>query len=574
MIDSISDQAAAQNPQLRRSRRQQRPALDAAKFADRLPPHSIEAEQGVVGCILWKPSECLDACAESFGTAAGGVFYELRHRMIYDRAMAMHNAKQGIDLITLQEALAKNGELEQVGGIAYLSSLQDAVPSAANLSYYADIVQEKWQWRTLLRICSDVGARPYADTGMDLDAGNIDVAIGDLEKTITEIVAIQSRNQERAIKPIIKDEVIPELEGHYTRGKGQIIGMTTGIECIDKVLSGMGGKHGNYYVIAARPNVGKTSLVTQIAMHAATEYARWEALTAVELAAGADKDRDGRPLPMTETEQNEKLYRRVGVPVAISSLEMTAGALVQKMLFQRGQVDLQKWRTGYAEEGDLRLLTNAAGGLAGANNIYIDDTPRLRIGQLKARWRRWHRQYGVRLFILDYLQLMQADKRTGRPDRVQELAEVSAEIQALGKELNCPMIILAQMNRDYEKDPNRAPRMSDLKDCGAVEQDADAIGFLYAPRLSDTAQEFFNNAMEQVFGKDKPNWKKWEGCPERINILFAKNRFGPKGRGELLLLHSSTVFADWNVWQKSNRIKPPAKGEESRYRAETEEDDE
>src|SRR5205823_545864 len=143
------------------------------------------------------------------------------------------------------------------------------------------------------------------------------------------------------------------------------------------------------------------------------------------------------------------------------------------------------------------------------------------------------------LFILDYLQLMQADAKRFRNDRVQELAEVSAELQALGKELNCPMLILAQMNRDYEKDPGRAPRMSDLKDCGAVEQDADSVTFLYEPRLSDTAREFYETAMAKKFGE---KWKKWDGRPQRINALVAKNRLGPKGKAELLLLHSSTTF--------------------------------
>jgi replicative DNA helicase len=551
-------------PDPERGRRRQRPP-SPARFADRLPPHSDQSEQGVLGCILWRPSECLDACAEAFGTAAGAVFYNLRHRMIYERARAMGDANLEIDLITLQEALAKHGELEQVGGIVYVSSLQDVVPSEANLPNYLDIVVEKWQWRELIRMCLDVANRPYDDTADPALIG-LDTAVADIEQAISRIVAITSRNQERPIKQIIKDEVIPELEGHYTRGRAQIQGLTTGLEYVDKLLSGMGGKHGNYYVIAARPNVGKTSLVTQIAMHASQDYERWEPLAGAELPL----DRDGKPVPSKVLENGETLALLKGVPVAISSLEMTSGALVQKMLFQRGRADLQRWRTGFAEEGDLRLLTTAAAGLARSNNIYIDDTPRLRIGQLKARWRRWHRQYGVRLFILDYLQLMQADKRSGRPDRVQELAEVSAEIQALGKELNCPMIILAQMNRDYEKDPNRAPRMSDLKDCGAVEQDADAIGFLYGPRLGEEAQEFFENAMLKKFGE---GWKKWNGRPERINVLFAKNRFGPKGKAELLLLHSSTTFADWNVFLKDNNLKAAAKGEESRYRNEEEDDE-
>lgn len=580
-IDSISEEADAGNPNLKRSFRRDRLALDPAKF-DRLPPNSKEAEQGVIGCCLWAPSECLDVCAEAFGAAAGEVFYDLRHRMIYDRMQAMHGDKRGIDLITLQAELQKNGELDQVGGITYLSQMQDAVPSAANLSYYSDVVVEKWQWRTFIRMCADISARPYDETN-DPSIIELDQAIADMEKTITKIVSLASRSQEVPIKTIIKTQVLPSLEEHYTRGRAQIRGVTTGLEYVDKVLCGMGGKHGNYYVWAARPNVGKTSIATQVSMHVALDWQRWEALSATELAKGLPTDAEGKQLPHKVLEDGATIVLRTGCPVAISSLEMTGEALVQKMLFQRGKADLQRWRTGYAVDGDVKLLTLAAGQLARANNIYVDDTPRLRIGQLKARWRRWYRQYGVRFFILDYLQLMQADSRRGRPDRVQELAEVSAEIQALGKELNCPMVILAQMNRDYEKDPNRAPRMSDLKDCGAVEQDADVIGFLYEPRLSETAQEFYDNAIAEFHAKEmrkahgddwrtkvaNDKWKLWDGKPQRINVLFAKNRFGPKGKAELLLLHQSTTFVDWGVWLKQNNLRAAAKGE-SQYDKEEE----
>lgn len=543
--------------------RRRKPARPDAQ-TDRLPPHSAEAEQGVLGCALLEPGQVLNQLDEA-GVKAEW-FYDPRHVEIFTAMRALHTGtpRQPVDIITLQQRLKDTGLLEQIGGIAYLNQLQDAVPSAANLSYYVDYIKEKWQLRALLTAFIEGTGRIY-----EYD-GNVETLLAEVQKTFVRIEQSTTPALERTIKAIIAEKVIPALEGHYTRGKAQIEGVTTGLEYLDKILSGMGDKHGNYYVIAARPNTGKTSLVTQIAMHAAQDYQRW--VPKIDPATGQPELRydegKGMDVPVYEP--------KTGIGVGISSLEMSSEALVQKMLFQRGRVDLQRWRTGYAGAEDLGLLVRAAGPLCQDNRIVIDDTPRLRISQLKAKWRRWYHQYGVRLFILDYLQLMQGDPQRFRPQRNEELAEVSAEIQALGKELNCPMIVLAQMNRDYEKDPNRAPRMSDLKDCGAVEQDADVIGFLYEPRLSDTHLEFFNEKMAAYFEQHiKPTlsaarqkyakWQKWDGRPQRINVLIAKNRFGPKGKAELLLLHSSTTFVDWVGWLKQYGFAKPAAGEESRY---------
>lgn len=540
------------------------PAPTAAP--NRVTPQAPEAEQGVLGCVLQAPAKCLDDVDE-LGVQAEW-FYDLRHQLIFQTAHGMHTRtpRQAVDLITLQTALKEAGQLDQVGGIAYLNELQDATPSAANLSYYVEIVKEKWQLRALLEGCRDIAGRIYTHEG------DVDQLLAEAQKVFVKLEQASSPTSEQRIKTLLLEKVIPRLEGHYSRGRAQIEGVTTGLEYLDKILCGMGAEHGNYYVIAARPNTGKTSLVTQIAMHAARDYTWWTKKTGADGQPETRYDADkGMDVPVMQP--------HTGIPVGISSLEMRADALVQKMLFQRGGADLQRWRTGYATGDDLVLLVKASTELSAANNIVIDDTPRLRIGQLKAKWRRWYHQYGVRLFMLDYLQLMQGDAKKFRPQRNEELAEVSAEIQALGKELNCPMLILAQMNRDYEKDPNRAPRMSDLKDCGAVEQDADVIAFLYEPRMSDTNQEFYDRAMNAYFEtKVKPTlraavqatatWKKWDGRPQRINALIAKNRLGPKGKAELLLLHSSTTFADWNVWLKQHKLKSAAKGEESRYEGE------
>lgn len=519
---------------------------------DRLPPFAEEAERGVCGCCLLSPSECLDKVREA-GFGAGWC-YDLRHQALLEQLLWLDDHGVPVDVISVQERLKEVGLLEQVGGVAYLMQCQDDVPSAANLEYYLELVREKLLMRQLIATATETVTSIYAHEG------SVDGLLDAVTSKFLKLEELSGRkSSEMTIRQSLNVEVVPDLEKHYTRGKAQINGVTTGLEYLDKIFSGMGGDNGNYYVVAARPNTGKTSLVTQIAMHAAEDY-QW--FREIPEADAEEIEKNGGKVFRVEDRDGRKcLVPARGIPVGISSLEMSRRALVKKMLFQRGQVDLQRWRTGFASEGDLVLLTRAAGPLAQDNRIVIDDTPRLHIGRLKAQWRRWYRQYGVRLFILDYLQLMQGDVKRFRSDRVQELAEVSAELQALGKELNCPMLILAQMNRDYEKDPNRAPRMSDLKDCGAVEQDADVITFLYEPRLSDSNKEFFENAMQAKFGE---KWKRWDGRPQRINALVAKNRFGPKGKAELLLLHSSTTFVDWNVWLKENKLKAAAMGE-SRY---------
>jgi replicative DNA helicase len=525
---------------------------------DRVPPHDLGAEMGVAGCVLLNPSGCLDALDEM--NFSHEWCYDLRLQTILGTARAMHyrTPRVPVDLITLSTELRQMGQLEEVGGVTFLSELQDQVPSAANLPRYVEIVREHWQRRLLILTCTEIVGQSYeADTEVSQLLAEAQGALLKAEQCIIP-------GTEQTLKRIIADKVISKLEGHYYRGKAQIRGVTTGLEYLDKLLGGMGQGLGNYYVIAARPNTGKTSIVTQIAMHALLDYGRWEACSEEDyekVKAGGGS--------VTRTDDNKPLRHLKGISVGISSLEMKAETLVEKMLFQRSGADLQRWRTGFGLDSDLTLLTAAATDLCGSKHtIVIDDTPRLKIGQLKAKWRRWHRQYGVRLFILDYLQLMQSDSRKFRPQRNEELAEISAELQALGKELNCPMLILAQMNRNYETDPNRVPRLSDLKDSGALEQDADVVMFLYQPRMSDTNKEFYENAMEQVFGA---KWRKWDGRPQRINVLVEKNRLGPKGKAELLLLHSSTVFVDWGKWCKENKVKAAAKGEESLYDGKEEE---
>ena len=546
-----------------RKRKAKRPDMQTA--GDRLPPHEPTAEQGVLACVLEAPNEGLDQLDE-LGMQAEW-FYDLRHQLLYHTARAMHfrTPRVPVDAITLQHELRQLGHLEDVGGLEYLSQLQGAATSPANLTYYAGIVREKWQLRAIVQACTEIVGRVYEHDGA------ADDLIDQVSADVARLAELRRHGGEQRIKQVLFDKVIPKLEGHYTRGRAQLSGLvTTGLEYLDKIFCGLGGDNGNYHVFAARPNVGKTSLVTGMALHAALDFEFVEASSEADAQALLAKwNQAGKPPAWFSEAQKQWLCRRKGVPVAISSLEMSAESIVQKMLFQRAKADLQRWRTGYATDADFPPLMKANEDICVMNNILIDDTPRENINSIKAKWRRWYRQYGVRLFILDYIQLIKSNSKSFRPDRVQEMEEISAELQALGKELNCPMVVLAQLNRDYEKEPNRLPRMSDLKNCGAIEQDADSVTLLYKPspfkpfsKEFTTEHEKYMEAMEQEFGE---NWKKWDGRPERINALVEKNKHGPKGDAKLLFLKSSTLFLDYTQWLKERGLFKPAKGEESRY---------
>lgn len=567
MSESVSNEGENWANAKRKKPDQRRSA--EAPLQDRLPPHAPEAEAGVCGSVLLEPSGCLDALDE-MGFQPEWC-YDLRHQVILATARGMHfrQPREVVDMVTIQVELRQTGKLEEVGGYGYLNELMDGVPGATGASFmlaYAEKVREFWQMRVALAAAAGIEARVRELEDQRVPGDSVEAVIDEALHDLEKVSELHTHRSEAFIRDLLRDKVIPKLEQHYTRGRAQMNGLvTTGLEYLDKIFCGLGGDNGNYHVFAARPNVGKTSLVTGMALHAALDFEFTEELKSGE---GRVSGEDG----VFRTEEGRWFQKKKGVPVGISSLEMSAESLGLKMLFQRARADLQLWRTGFAKAEHFPPLTIAASQIGTMNNILIDDTPRENIQSIKAKWRRWHRQYGVRVFLLDYIQLIKSSSKRFRQDRVQEMEEISAELQALGKELNCPMIILAQLNRDYEKEPNRLPRLSDLKNCGAIEQDADSVTLLYKPspykpfskEFTDD-YEFFRQCMEAKHGE---NWKKWSGRPERINALVEKNKHGPKGDAQLLFLKSSTLFVDWDAWLKQNNFKNASKGEESRYRTE------
>lgn len=473
MIDSVSDSTGAP-PDLKRTPRRKPPVAAAAKV-DRLPPHSPEAEQGVLGCVLLSPNECMGQCIEKFKDGAE-VFYDLRHQTIYGTLVQMYDAREAIDVITLQQQLKNKQLLDEVGGIAYLAALPDTVPSSANLSYYLDIVQEKHLLRRMIQTCTEVVGRVY-----DFE-GEVDALMDEVERDILRISESRVQSQTTTIKELVK-EAIKTIEDFHQR-QGALTGVGTGFADLDKMTSGLHG--GEMVVIAARPSMGKTSLAMNIAEHAAIEQR---------------------------------------LPVGVFSLEMTSESLVLRMLCSRSRVNLRNVREGFLAERDFPKLTGAAGKLAGAP-LFIDDSSALSILQLRAKARRMAQQYGIKLFVIDYLQLLHSTSRRAE-NRQQEIADISSGIKSLAKELNVPVIVLSQLNREIEREKGRPPRLSDLRESGAIEQDADVVGLLYKPKAG---------------GDDEDGGSAAEEDAVPVNLLIAKQRNGPTGDVNLTFLKSYTRF--------------------------------
>ena len=472
MTNSVSEGAGA-SPDLKRSPRR-KPAPSNAGRVDRLPPHSPEAEQGVLGCVLLSPNDCMGECVEKF-KSGDEVFYDLRHQTIFTVLAEMYDRREAIDVITLQQRLKNQQLLEEVGGIAYLATLPDTVPSAANLRYYLDIVQEKYLLRKMIHTCTDVVSRVY-----DYE-GELDALMDEVERDILRISESRVQSQTSTIKDLVK-KAISTIEDFHQR-QGLLTGVGTGFSDLDKMTSGLHG--GEMIVIAARPSMGKTSLAMNMAEHVAIEQR---------------------------------------LPVGVFSLEMTSESLVLRMLCSRSRVNLRNVREGFLAERDFPKLTGAAGKMASAP-LFIDDSSGLSILQLRAKARRMAQQFGIKLFVIDYLQLLHSTARRAE-NRQQEIADISNGIKSLAKELDVPIVVLSQLNREIEREKGRPPRLSDLRESGAIEQDADVVGLLYKPKSASDDEE--GGGLEE------------DAVP--VNLLIAKQRNGPTGDVELTFLKSYTRF--------------------------------
>ena len=433
----------------------------------KVPPHDLEAEQAVLGSMLTDK----DAVISSIEVLKPESFYREDNRLIYEAILNLYNNSEPIDIITLKSELESTGKFEQVGGLEYLASLPDKVPTTANVQKYINIVEEKGILRKLIKTANEIINLGYDPTE------NVEDIMDNAEKKIFNIMQNKNQKGYTPIKDVLV-ESFNQLEELYNR-KQHITGVPTGFSELDYKTAGFHGS--DLILIAARPAMGKSAFALNIATNAAT---------------------------------------KANVPVAIFSLEMSKEQMVNRMLCSEAMVDSNKVRTGKLEEDDWVKLAETIGPLSEAE-IYIDDTPGISVMEIRAKCRKLKLEKNIGMVVIDYLQLFQgSSKRIG--SREQEISEISRSLKILAKELNVPVIALSQLSRAVEQRPDHRPMLSDLRESGAIEQDADIVMFLYR-------DDYYNEDSEKK---------------DIAEVIIAKHRAGSTGTVELLWLGSYTKFVN------------------------------
>ncbi|SHF97188.1 replicative DNA helicase [Ornithinibacillus halophilus] len=450
-----------------------------SEWADRTPPHNLEAEQAVIGAIFLEP--------EAFSSASELLmpqdFYRVSHQLIFEAMLTLSDRGEPIDLVTVTTLLNNNDQLEDVGGVSYLSELAESVPTAANIVYYSKIVEEKALLRRLIRTATDIVTTSFSKED------DVEDVLNEAEKNILEVSGRKNSGSFKVIKDVLID-VYDKIEQLHQQ-KEDVTGIPTGYRDLDKITSGF--QRNDLIIIAARPSVGKTAFALNIAQSVAVN-----------------------------TDEN----------VAIFSLEMGADQLVQRMLCAEGNIDAQRLRTGSLEPDDWGKLTMAMGSLSNAG-VYIDDTPGIRVSEIRSKCRRLKQEHGLGMILIDYLQLIQGSGKSGE-NRQQEVSEISRQLKGLARELNVPLIALSQLSRGVEQRQDKRPMMSDLRESGSIEQDADIVGFLYRDDYYDKESEKQNI----------------------IEIILAKQRNGPVGTVELAFVKEYNKFVDLDHRYQASDVPP------------------
>ncbi|NCF74737.1 MAG: replicative DNA helicase [Gammaproteobacteria bacterium] len=436
----------------------------------KVPPNSIEAEQSLIGGLM------LDKLAwDKVGDViTADDFYRKDHRLIFSAIAALSESGSACDVVTVSEHLDSRGELENAGGLEYLATLSNETAGAANARAYANIIRERATLRSLISAGNEIAGSAFTNDGRT--AAEV---LEDAEKMVFEIADKGTRGKKgfKSLKDILP-EAVDRIDTLH-QSDGDITGISTGYNEFDKMTAGL--QPGDLVIIAGRPSMGKTTLAVNIAENA---------------AIGSQ------------------------VPTAIFSMEMPAQQLAFRMISSLGRVDQTHLRTGNFPDEDWSRI-NTAVQLMSEAPIYIDDTPGLSPGEIRARSRRLQREHGLGLIVVDYLQLMQVPGN--KENRATEISEISRGLKALAKELSCPVIALSQLNRSVEQRTDKRPVMSDLRESGAIEQDADLILFIYR---------------EEVYNQDTPR----KGIAD---IAIAKQRNGPIGDFPLTFVGRYTKFENW-----------------------------
>ncbi|WP_026691770.1 replicative DNA helicase [Alteribacter aurantiacus] len=450
-------------------------------FADRTPPQNIEAEQAVLGAIFID-DEAIVTASERL---VPDDFYRAAHQRIYTVMLTLSEKGEPVDLVTVTSELQTRKWLEEIGGVPYLSDLANAVPTAANVEYYSQMVEEKSLLRRLIRVATNIASDGYAAEE------EVSTILNEAEKTILEVAQKKNSGVFKDIKDVLVNayDNIEALQ-HQT---GDITGIPTGFTELDRMTAGF--QRNDLIIVAARPSVGKTAFALNISQNVATR-----------------------------TDEN----------VAIFSLEMGAEQLIMRMLCAEGNIDAQRLRTGDLNDEDWQKLTMAMGSLSKAG-IYIDDTPGVKVNDIRAKCRRLKQEKGLGMIMIDYLQLIQGDARSGE-GRQQEVSEISRSLKGLARELEVPVIALSQLSRGVESRQDKRPMMSDIRESGSIEQDADIVAFLYR---------------DDYYDKESEN-------KDIIEIIIAKQRNGPVGTCELAFVKEYNKFVNLERRYDEGSIPPGA----------------
>lgn len=447
---------------------------------DRLPPQNLEAEMSVLGCLMLDK----DAIIKIADTVITDDFYDNRHRIIYEGILELFEKNIAIDILTVTDLLTEKKQLETVGGASYLSTLVNTVPSAAHVTNYASIVRKKGTLRRLIHSATEITSMAYKEDG------EVETILDQAEQRLFTVSQKHLKQNFIPITSILHQtfERIDELH----RDRGKLRGIPTGFVDLDKLLGGL--QKSDLIILAARPSMGKTSLALDIIRNVAVHSK---------------------------------------IPVGIFSLEMSKDQLVDRLLAAQSDVSLGKIRTGLLNEHDFELLGEAMGTLSEAP-IFIDDAAGANIMEVRTKARRLQAENKLGLIVVDYLQLMTGHKNTSGDNRVQEVSEISRSLKILARELNVPVLALSQLSRGVENRPDKVPQLSDLRESGSIEQDADVVAFIYRE--------------DMYKGKESRR-------PNVAEIHVKKHRNGPTGQVDLFFDSDKTTFKNLD---KSFDVSPQA----------------
>jgi replicative DNA helicase len=449
--------------------RQEKQSVTESSRIERLPPQNVEAEEAVLGALLIDP----DVIIRVATILRPEDFYRERHAWIYDAALNLHDRREPIDFLTICDELERREQLDQVGGAAFISALINAVPTSIHAEHYARIVERAATRRRLIEAAGQIAALAYQE------ADDVEEVVDHAEQVL---FGVSERRISRELVPIkqVLSEYYDRIE-YLTRHRGEMIGIPTGFTDIDKLLGGL--QRSDMVILAARPSVGKTSLALSIAHNAA---------------------------------------KRHGQRIAFFSLEMSSEQVVQRLISAETGINSQRLRRGEIEDHEWGRFMKATSDLA-ETLFYIDDTPSASALELRTKARRLHAEVGIDLIVVDYLQLMRGDFRS--ENRVQEISSISRSLKALARELNVPILALSQLSRGVESRTDKRPILSDLRESGALEQDADVVIFIYR-------DEMYNENTER---------------PNIADIMVAKHRNGPTGSVALYFKKELAQFLEAEV---------------------------